>query len=348
MSSRLSGERRAYGSAMDSSSRLGYMPALDGLRAVAIVLVVGCHAVPAFHFGMLGVDVFFVLSGFLITSLIAGPVRAGSFSRRQFYARRAIRLVPALVVMVAVLAPVGAIVTGDPMVWVSALAALLYFSPLVPMGLFTHTWTLAIEEWFYLLWPVVLAKFNRDQLTLRQCAILTGSAGVAVQATMLAGPGSIAARPSALLIGVALSLWWLDGGRVAHPTRAVAMGVAAILTSALAGPMLYGPLPFWLAITGAVAVVGGVACGGTLRVLTAGPMVAIGVVSYEWYLLHDPMLKLAHHAWGSGSYWLVVPVSLALAFGLHYALVPLQTRLRARLDRKPVLVVRLGVEAHKR
>lgn len=333
---------------MDSSSRLGYMPALDGLRAVAIVLVVGCHTIHGFQFGMLGVDVFFVLSGFLITSLIAGPVQAGNFSRRQFYARRAIRLVPALVVMVAVLAPIGAVVTGDPRVWLSAIAALLYFSPLIGMGLFTHTWTLAVEEWFYLLWPVVLARFNRDELTLRQCAILTGSGGVAIQLTMLAGPGSIAARPSALLIGVALSLWWLDGGRFARPTVAVVAGLAAILTGAVAGNVLYGPLPFWLAIAGSVAVIGGVACGGTIRALTLSPLVAVGVVSYEWYLLSGPMFKLADAAWGEGHRWPIAALSLALSFGLHYALVPLQTRLRRRLDKKPALVVALDIEAHER
>jgi peptidoglycan/LPS O-acetylase OafA/YrhL len=323
-----------------SETRLGYVPALDGLRAVAIVLVVSFHAMPGFRFGMLGVDVFFVLSGFLITSLIAERIQSGDFSRRRFYLRRAIRLVPALVVTVVVLTPLGVVVMKGEPTLLAAVAALLYLSPLVPLNIFRVTWTLAIEEWFYLLWPVVLGKFFRDRLTLRQAAALVGTLAIAVQATMVLGPGSIAARPSALLAGAALALWWLDGARFRHQTLLLVFGLAALFVGAFAGPLLYGPLPFWLAVSGSVAIVGALASGAAgvvRRWLELAPMVAVGVVSYEWYLLHDAMLRMSAEVWGVGSFWLVAPASLALAFGLHHALVPLQTRLRARLDDRPVI-----------
>ena len=315
---------------------MGYLPALDGLRALAIVLVVGCHAVPAFHFGMLGVEVFFVLSGFLITTLIAGQVRSGEFARRRFYARRAIRLVPALLVSVAVFTPMGLVVmTGQPTL-LGAVAALLYLEPFMQVTIFRHMWTLAYEEWFYLVWPLVLGKFFRDRLTLRQSAVVVASAAVTQQAAMVLAPGSLVVRPSALLAGAACALWWLDGGRFRRPTLMLVGGMGMLMVAAFAGPVLYGPLPFWLAVSGAVFVVGALASGASgpvLRVLEIGPLVAVGVVSYEWYLLHSPALMLSEKLWGAESYLLVVPLSLVLAFALHHALVPMQAKMRCRLDR---------------
>lgn len=317
-----------------TETRLGYLPALDGLRAVAITLVVACHAVPAFHFGMLGVEVFFVLSGFLITSLIAGQIQSGGFSRRRFYSRRAIRLVPALLITVAVFTPIGvAVMKGQPTL-LGAGAAVLYLEPFMKVTIFRHTWTLAYEEWFYLAWPLVLAKFFRDRLTLRQSAALVGSAAVTQQAAMLLAPGSLVVRPSALLAGAALGLWWVDGGRFRRPTLMLGCGVMLIAV-ATAVPGLYGPLPFWLVVSGSVIAIGAVASGGggfARRALELGPLVAVGIVSYEWYLLHAPALMVSERLWGTASYLVVVPLSLGLAFALHYSLVPMQAKLRRRLD----------------
>lgn len=318
-----------------TETRLGYMPALDGLRAVAIVLVVLYHALPHFRYGMLGVDVFFVLSGFLITSLIAGQIRSGSFDRRRFYSRRAIRLVPALVVTVVLFAPLGMAVLPGGLTLVGAVGALLYLSPFLPITIFSHTWTLAVEEWFYLLWPLVLSKMFRDRLSLRQAAALLATACVLQQGAMISAPGSIVARPSALLAGAAFGLWWSDGGRVPRPSAVFAGGLAIVLFAAGAGPFLYAPVPYWLAVAGAVAGVGGLASGAggfCRRALEGGPLVAIGVVSYEWYLIHAPALNISEQLWGDDSYVLVVPATLVLAFGLHHALVPLQTRMCRQLD----------------
>lgn len=320
-------------------TRLTYVPALDGLRAVAIVFVVLYHSIPSFDAGMTGVDVFFVLSGFLITALIAVPVKNGTFSRRHFYLRRAIRLVPALVVTVLVFTPIAlVVVTGQP-TWLGAIGALLYISPFVPATIFGHTWSLAIEEWFYLWWPLVLARCFRDRLTLRQIAFLVGVLALAGQLAMVRGPGAMIARPSALEAGVALGLWWIAGGRLSRPNLALAGGAGLIVAGPLVGTVFYGPLPFWMAVLGAVLFIAGLMSGGqgsAKRGLETPALVAIGVVSYEWYLLHFPTITIADGLWGPGSAWLAAPLSLGMAFALHRALVPVQSRLRARLDARLV------------
>ena len=96
---------------------------------------------------------------------------------------------------------------------------------------------------------------------------------------------------------------------------------------------MWPPAWYWLAVAGALLVVGGVASGAgrPASILGAAPLVAIGVVSYEWYLIHAPMLVLAQELWGAASSWIAAPTSLVLAFGLHRALAPLQTRLRERV-----------------
>ncbi len=321
------------------ATRLGHMPALDGVRAVAILLVVGYHGfVPGFGYGNHGVDVFFVLSGFLISALIAGQFQDGEFSRNRFYLRRAIRLMPALLVTVVVFTPVGLIVMKDQQTLLGAGAALLYLTPFAPTTIFDHTWTLALEEWFYLVWPLVLGKMLRDRLSLRQIALLVGIAGVTGQAFMIVQPGSLAARPSTLLLGAALAMWWLDGGRIPRPQVALLGGFGSIMLGVFAGPELWGPVPYWLTAFGTVAMIGGIACdahGFSARVLESVPMVAIGVVSYEWYLVHSPLLKLAAELWGIESGFFIGPISLALAFGLHRALAPMQQHLRLRSSRTP-------------
>jgi acyltransferase-like protein len=134
--------------------RLGYVPALDGLRAVAITLVVTSHAFGWPAGGWLGVDLFFVLSGFLITTLLLE--RRGRDSIGNFYRRRGLRLLPALVILLGVALAVDRSFFGT-------FAGLGYISNLVMAGggeqlpaSFTHLWSLAAEEQFYIVWPFVL------------------------------------------------------------------------------------------------------------------------------------------------------------------------------------------------
>jgi peptidoglycan/LPS O-acetylase OafA/YrhL len=149
---------------------LGYQPALDGLRAVAVAAVMLFHFVGAERFtgGLIGVDVFFVLSGFLITNLLLDERhRTGAVSLRGFYHRRALRLFPAMYTLLALVA-LAAVVVGReyPTVWAEIAAAALYsyqwflaFAGFPtadsPRALF-HLWSLSVEEWFYFVWPAVL------------------------------------------------------------------------------------------------------------------------------------------------------------------------------------------------
>jgi peptidoglycan/LPS O-acetylase OafA/YrhL len=157
---------------------VAYRPDIDGLRAISVVLVVAFHlGVPYAGGGFVGVDVFFVISGFLITGVIFGEVERGTFSIARFYDRRARRILPMLIIIVLFSATAGYIMLypGDYRAFgASALAALLgwsnifflhhtgYFDiPSQTMPLL-HTWSLGVEEQFYLVWPTVLLVVSRQ------------------------------------------------------------------------------------------------------------------------------------------------------------------------------------------
>jgi peptidoglycan/LPS O-acetylase OafA/YrhL len=186
--------------------RFGHQPALDGVRAVAITLVVLCHypwgakhyggSLP-FHGGGLGVEVFFVLSGFLITTLLLQEYRShGSVSIRAFYARRAFRLLPALAVLLAVVSLMY--LADDPKAPTlgGIFGIAFYVANWVqihgvhgigggPLGIAGAAWSLAVEEQFYILWPIVLLLLLRGRLRLRAIALVT-SIGIVASAAWCA------------------------------------------------------------------------------------------------------------------------------------------------------------------
>lgn len=168
---------------------LGYQPALDGMRAAAVLAVMLFHFLgpDIFTGGLIGVDVFFVLSGFLITNLLLDEQhRAGAVSLRGFYHRRILRLFPAMYTLLGLVA-VAALFIGReyPSVWAEIAAAALYSyqwflaffgfaEPGSPRVLF-HLWSLSVEEWFYFVWPILLLVGMR---TLRRQRVLVWAAGV--------------------------------------------------------------------------------------------------------------------------------------------------------------------------
>ena len=209
-------------------ARLGYRPSLDGVRAMAVLMVVGVHThprlVPA---GSIGVDIFFVLSGFLITTLLVEELDGrGRIAVGRFYARRALRLLPALFGLLAVVTA-WALLVASPDTRHNALsevaAAASYTRNLtwwanVPGTLLGHTWSLALEEQFYLIWPVILVICLRPRRSSTALTAIFVAGFVVVSALRMShvvGPAALLiGRPDALLLGAAVALLRRD-----HPQQ---------------------------------------------------------------------------------------------------------------------------------
>jgi len=296
-----------------ADSRFPYLPGIDALRALAVVAVFFYHAgVGWMPGGFLGVDLFFVISGYLITSLLLREFRGGGHVKLgRFWLRRARRLLPAVGVMIAVTMVVGAIVEpdrvdqmrGDAIAslayfanWHFIYADVSYFDQFQRPSLFTHLWSLSVEEQFYLFWPLVFAAgmklFGRGKLLL---GVLAGALGSVALAWILFDPGADASRiyygtdthAIGLLAGVALALVWSP------------IELRKRKTGPLVGPIL--------------DVVG---------------VVALGFVVLSFLNVHDYDLGL----WHGGYLWLALVTTLLIAVLVHPA-----SRLGGILGRAPVL-----------
>lgn len=301
--------------------KLGYLPALDGLRAIAILGVLADHTgYSVFHDGGFGVDVFFVLSGFLITTLLLEEYEGtGSFSLSLFWWRRAGRLLPALAVVCVFVAVSFSVYR--PSDWKLTLygvgASALYVSAWVrafdlsSLGWMGHTWTLAVEEWFYVLWPIaaVLAlRRNRMGLVVASLASVSVAYRLVSEHTF-SHPYLVNApdeQANLLLIGCCLAVVLLRrrealSSSVAVPAGWVALLVLAVLLGGLAGESSTHGLSFYAGeitligvATAAVITVTLVAPTSLItRGLSMRPAVWLGRRSYGVYLWHYPLVGLA-------------------------------------------------------
>jgi peptidoglycan/LPS O-acetylase OafA/YrhL len=287
------------------SSRLGYRPALDGLRAIAILLVVGIHAFGWPAGGQLGVDLFFVLSGFLITTLLLQEQQAnGRVSLRAFFARRSRRLLPALAVLLAVFV-VAEGATREATV--TALLGAGFSLNIVRAWDLTHTsnalaqlWSLAAEDQFYLLWPALLfvvaggRRLLAAPLLVAALVAMTADAsrfGVVPRAEF--GPDI---RPTGLLIGCLVALAWTHPvwrrrlRRVCNLMLPVAGFSFLLLVVAAPGRMMFSVGVPVFSICGAVLLVCALEVGRLSRALSWRPLVGLGLISYSLYLWHLPLL----------------------------------------------------------
>jgi peptidoglycan/LPS O-acetylase OafA/YrhL len=358
---------------------------IEGLRAVAILLVLAAHAgFAGLAGGFVGVDVFFVISGFLITGILARLARdrpPGGLA--DFYARRLRRLLPALLlVQLATMLVAGVLL--DPRtqlqqadgamaasLWVSnflfALGNTDYFGPSAGEALFLHTWSLGVEEQFYLLWPaLVLVAFavfrggvrdgglRRATWLLGALALLGFVASAWITAVApLQAYYLLPARMWQFALGGALALWTMHRGARPLPTRASAalgtVGLAAIAGAAL---WLDGSQPYpggWaLAPTLGTAAV--IAAGQGSRFtgwLAWPPMQWLGRHSYGWYLWHWPVLLLGRAMYPAGGVGLAILLAL-LALVLAVAsrrFVEEPVRLSPVLAARPRLSIALGLGA---
>jgi peptidoglycan/LPS O-acetylase OafA/YrhL len=326
---------------------LGHRPALDGLRGVAIVMVLLGHArVP--HVGTLagaGVILFFALSGYLITALLLEEIAtAGRVSFRAFYVRRARRLLPALLALVVVVF-IARVILGPWVVeWWVVVPVLLYFANWVPLfgvdlGALGATWTLSVEEQFYLLWPLLVAAMVRRKVIMVVAALLAlgslmmrwwlATSGAGVQRLML-GSDTVA---FAILVGVVAVTVRAGGG----PGRSRPWVVAAALVVLLSATFLDMPTLMTvafpvLAVAGAVALFASTGAGG-VWFLEGRVIRWFGSRSYGIYLWHAPILAaMAYHYWLPWQVLVVigVPVSLLLAeLSYRYVEAPFRARRKA-------------------
>ena len=300
---------------MDARPRLGHRPELDGIRGVAVL------AVAAFHTGLrvlpggwLGVDLFFVLSGFLITSLLLEERSATNrIEYRDFYVRRALRLLPALAVLLAVLADavvIGIATRSDvrDVPWVLGFATNWAYAGGRAFGPLTHLWSLAVEEQFYLLWPIVLVGLLRYVPSpRRQLSVVVGvAATIALTRSALYAIDVMSARRAyfggdvradALLLGCALAIahreGWLE--QIATRVRALlwpAVALLAVVAIAPAspfggiGPLLFAPVD----VAAAVVVAAVVITPRSFPILRWRPLTYVGMLSYAFYLWHVPVM----------------------------------------------------------
>ena len=328
---------------MSGSSSSAYRADIDGLRALAIVPVLLFHvAAPGFHGGFVGVDVFFVISGYLITGIVAREVAAGRFSLLDFYRRRALRIFPALFVMLAVYAAVAyaTLLPGELAAFAKSMLATAlfssnfyfhqssgYFAPAAHAMPLLHTWSLAVEEQFYLVWPLLLmllAHRTRHAAVGLAAVLAALSFGAAAWGVSHDPAGSFYlshARAWELLIGALLV--WLPPRVLVHRglrELTAGLGLAAILVAVKffnQGTPFPGPMAL-LPVLGAAAIIAAGAAGPTAvgRVLSLRPLVFIGRVSFSLYLWHWPLIVFAQTALFLEQTAAVRMLLVLLSFGL--------------------------------
>ncbi len=302
------------------SSPLTYRPEVDGLRAIAVLPVILFHAgIAGFAGGYVGVDVFFVISGYLITSILLGELSAGRFSLRTFYERRARRILPALTVILLVSAVAGwrwmtpaefkaFCASAMSVLWFSSNVLFWresgYFDQMTEYKPLLHTWSLAVEEQYYLLFPLLmwaLWRFGRRRLVFVLVAIALLSFGICEYcAVHYPAPNFYLAPPRAweLMIGSLLAIASFSRGPDLGLRRPVRQwGAAAGLTLLVGAIVLmdnHTPFPSHYTLLPVIGTALLIACGTpdttVGRALSMRPVVQVGLISYSAYLWHQPLL----------------------------------------------------------
>ncbi|WP_256646269.1 acyltransferase family protein [Thermomonas paludicola] len=357
---------------------MSFRPDIEGLRAIAILLVVAAHAgVPWLAGGYVGVDVFFVLSGYLITRLLTQELlRTRRIQFMRFYARRFRRLLPALLLMLVVTGLLGSQLVpasqqsgqanagATAVLWASnllfAFSRLDYFGVDSSTNLYLHTWSLGVEEQYYLVWPLLLAAaygtwrkaVPPSRLNLVQLLWLV--AGLSFAACIFITNVEprhafylMPLRAWQFALGGLAGLYFADRDEDAGsiPPRVALfgwLGLVGIVASAviLGRDVRYPGAWAILPTLGALAVL----VSGTLtprtsvsRMLAQPAMTAIGRVSYSWYLWHWPMLVLGSLFWPqpSPSVRLILVLASLLLAWLSWRFVETPIRQNARLLQPP-------------
>lgn len=347
-----------------------YYPSLDGLRTIAVAIVLCAHGgVPYFRSGGTGVDVFFVLSGFLITTiLITEHARTGAINFRNFYARRFLRLAPALFLACTIVA-VGMPVFENRFPGTEVALSLSYTANWAialydyHLTWLNHCWSLAIEEQFYLIWPLVIIALERSIRSPRTKILLLIASAVTIAIYRATNVGNytdnrinfgLDTRMDTLMVGAALAYFvqMLPGRRVSD-------GVSKCLGRAMApigltGIFLvinivtwYSPWMGWIGYVlvagAAMFVIADLVVGRhslLARPLACRPMVFVGRISYGLYLYHLPVYYMVEHVIPEETLVIrltyKVVISVAVAAASYYLMERRFLRLKGRFESNPL------------
>lgn len=329
--------------------KIGYRPEVDGLRAIAVMSVLLFHAgLPFVPAGFLGVDVFFVISGYLITNILHSDLEAGRFSIWRFYERRIRRIAPALlfVILLSVPAAYLLMVPDDLKSFGQSIIATILFSNNVLLWLSTnyfelsiefkplmHTWSLGVEEHYYIVVPLLmwgLHRVGRHRATWIGLALVTAASFAlclwAVDAYPRANFYLITSRAWELGAGSLIALGAPPRHRRLRLRPATISGLSALGLAMIVAPMLLlsrsTPLPGALTlvpVTGTCLVLlFANTSNPTGRLLSTWPFVGVGLISYSAYLFHQPIFAFTRiYCLEEPARWLMValiPVTLVCAY----------------------------------
>ena len=316
-----------------------YRAEIDGLRALAVLPVILFHAgFEWFSGGFVGVDVFFVISGYLITTIIISEMDEGKFSIINFYERRARRILPALffVLMVCIplalflLAPSDLVSFGKSLIGVSTFLSNVFFwaesgyfdtaSELKPL---LHTWSLAVEEQFYILFPVFLIiiwKFGIKWVSLSLVILFLMSLGLAQWGAYNKPSATFFLLPTRgweLLIGALSAVLLTYRPPKFHNTVNQALGISGLLLIAYSISFFdeRAPFPSFYALLPTVGtfliIISAAPETAVQRLLSNKAIVGLGLISYSAYLWHQPLLSFARH-------WLGVTLDYSIALTICF------------------------------
>ena len=355
-----------------------HLPGLDGLRGVAVLGVLLFHADGLLPGGYLGVDLFFVLSGFLITSILVEEHReTGAIDLRGFWVRRARRLLPPVLSLMPAVALYAATLAapkelaalrGDGLAtlgyvanWRAILVRRNYWEMFTAPSLLEHTWSLAIEEQFYIVWPLAVAAllgvFRGRVRAVFLASVLLAVASAAAMGFLYDGGDSTRVylgtdtRGAAILVGAALATSGLARAGAVAPQALDTLGIAASIVLGAAWFALDGQNPalyrggFWVVEIAAAVLI--LCCvrrktGLVTRALSVAPIRALGVISYGVYLWHWPVsVVLSEGRVGaSGVRLLAVRLGVTLVIAtLSYRFLERPIRQRGLAWGRPLIVV---------
>lgn len=290
-----------------------YKPEIDGIRAIGVLFVLFCHMQLGLPGGFIGVDIFFVISGFLITSIVLAGIEKGNFGFWNFYGKRFMRLYPALIVVTLATFMVGFLIFDAETLKnlarsgryaITSLSNIYfqnnlgYFDQGAQKQIFLHTWSLGVEWQFYLLWPMLMwlaLKISRNALIALLLVITIAS--LALSQWMLTDHAQAAyyMMPSrAFELGIGALLVFVYPKNLSPPTGA-GLTATGFLAMMVAGFIYTPETPFpgvaaLLPCLGAAACIWGAKAFSTGNFLRLPPVVYIGKISYSAYLVHWPVL----------------------------------------------------------